>query len=81
MPYANSEGPNQLAQSTSQICAFTLISSAVTIDSVFIAKDVLFSFFSMSTCMAYGPIYSRTSVARTSLGPWKFVRDMGSSGH
>ena len=24
---------------------------------------------------------SRTSMARTSLGPWKFVRDMGSSSH
>ena len=28
-----------------------------------------------------GFIYSRISVARTSLGPWKFVRDMGSSSH
>ena len=26
-------------------------------------------------------IYSRTSTARTSLGPWKCVRDMGSSSH
>ena len=26
-------------------------------------------------------LYSRTSIARTSLGPWKFVRDMGSSSH
>ena len=26
-------------------------------------------------------MYSRTSMARTSLGPWKFVRDMGSSSH
>ena len=26
-------------------------------------------------------IYSQTSMARTSLGPWKFVRDMGSSSH
>ena len=26
-------------------------------------------------------IYSRTFMARTSLGPWKFVRDMGSSSH
>ena len=26
-------------------------------------------------------IYSRTSMAQTSLGPWKFVRDMGSSSH
>ena len=26
-------------------------------------------------------IYSRTSMARTSLGPWKFVRDMSSSSH
>ena len=26
-------------------------------------------------------IYSRTSMARKSLGPWKFVRDMGSSSH
>ena len=25
--------------------------------------------------------YSRTSMARTSVGPWKFVRDMGSSSH
>ena len=25
--------------------------------------------------------YSRTSMARTSLRPWKFVRDMGSSSH
>ena len=25
--------------------------------------------------------YSRTSMARTSLGPWKFVPDMGSSSH
>ena len=25
--------------------------------------------------------YSRTSMARTSLGPWKFVRHMGSSSH
>ena len=25
--------------------------------------------------------YSRTSMARTPLGPWKFVRDMGSSSH
>ena len=28
-----------------------------------------------------GSRYSRTSMARTSLGPWKFVRDMGSSSH
>ena len=27
------------------------------------------------------PEYSRTSMARTPLGPWKFVRDMGSSSH
>ena len=27
------------------------------------------------------PIYSRTSMARTSLAPWKFVEDMGSSSH
>ena len=26
-------------------------------------------------------IYSQTSMARTSLGPWNFVRDMGSSSH
>ena len=26
-------------------------------------------------------LYSRTSMARTSLGQWKFVRDMGSSSH
>ena len=26
-------------------------------------------------------IYSRTSTAQTSLGPWKFVRDLGSSSH
>ena len=25
--------------------------------------------------------YSGTSMARTSLGPWKFVRNMGSSSH
>ena len=25
--------------------------------------------------------YSRNSMARTSLGPWKFVRDIGSSSH
>ena len=25
--------------------------------------------------------YNRTSIARTSLGPWKFVLDMGSSSH
>ena len=25
--------------------------------------------------------YSRTSMSRTSLDPWKFVRDMGSSSH
>ena len=25
--------------------------------------------------------YSRASMARTSSGPWKFVRDMGSSSH
>ena len=25
--------------------------------------------------------YSRTLMARTSLGPWKFVRDIGSSSH
>ena len=25
--------------------------------------------------------YSRTSMARTSLGPWKLVRDMGNSSH
>ena len=28
---------------------------------------------------AFLSLYSRTSMARTSLGPWKFVRDMGSS--
>ena len=27
------------------------------------------------------PNYSRTSTVRTSLGSWKFVRDMGSSSH
>ena len=26
-------------------------------------------------------IYSRTSMARTFLGPWKFIQDMGSSSH
>ena len=26
-------------------------------------------------------LYNRTSMARTSSGPWKFVRDMGSSNH
>ena len=26
-------------------------------------------------------LYSRTSMAPTSLGPWKFVRDMDSSSH
>ena len=26
-------------------------------------------------------IYSRTSITRTSLEPWKFVRDMGSSSY
>ena len=31
------------------------------------------------TVVAY--MYSRTSMARTSLGLWKFVRDMGSSSH
>ena len=31
---------------------------------------------SMAIC-----VYSRNSMARTSLGPWKFVRDMGSSSH
>ena len=25
--------------------------------------------------------YSKTSMARTSLEPWKFIRDMGSSSH
>ena len=29
----------------------------------------------------YIPIYSWTSMARTSLRPWKFVRDVGSSSH
>ena len=29
----------------------------------------------------YESYYSRTSMARTSLGPWKCVRDMGSSSH
>ena len=28
-----------------------------------------------------GIMYSRTSVAQTSLGQWKFVGDMGSSSH
>ena len=31
-------------------------------------------FISAALCMF---IYSQTSMARTSLGPWKFVRDMG----
>ena len=26
-------------------------------------------------------LYSKISMARTSLGPWKFIRDMGSSSH
>ena len=26
-------------------------------------------------------VYSRTSMAQTSSGPWKFVQDMGSSSH
>ena len=26
-------------------------------------------------------LYSKTSVVRTSLGPWKFIREMGSSNH
>ena len=26
-------------------------------------------------------LYSKTSVVQTSLGPWKFIRGMGSSNH
>ena len=26
-------------------------------------------------------LYRRTPMARTSMGPWEFVRDMGSSSH
>ena len=32
-----------------------------------------------SLCIPHEMKYSQTSVARTSLGPWKFVREMGSS--
>ena len=34
-------------------------------------------------CQPYSSFstYSRTSMARASLGPWKFIRDMGSSSH
>ena len=51
----------------------------------------IFLFFHRNTCCWYSseapqwcapieyPQYSQTSMARTSLGPWKFVREMGSS--
>ena len=35
----------------------------------------------MLSYVAFILSYSRTSMARTSLGPWKFVRDTGSSSH
>ena len=40
-------------------------------------RDKVHTFYSNLLKLAY----SRTSMARTSLGPWKFVRDMGSSSH
>ena len=47
------------------------------------ARFILLGSFSMSCNinLKVNLIYSRTSMARTSLGPYKFVRDMGSSGH
>ena len=42
--------------------------------------DVLYSDVLIATEFSI-PNYSRTSMARTYLGPWKFVRDMGNSRH
>ena len=50
--------------------------------------NVLLSYFGIMWPIFHSPVilfyishYSRTSMDRTSLGPWKFVRDMGSSSH
>ena len=43
-------------------------------------KELLSEIFQL-WCMVKFSIYSKTSMARTPLGPWKFIRDMGSSGH
>ena len=45
---------------------------------VILYLNELFNELGSSICFV---LYSRTSMARTSLGPWKFVRDVGSSSH
>ena len=37
--------------------------------------------FKLRTSMIRCCLISKTSVVRTSLGPWKFIREMGSSNH
>ena len=54
---------------------------------VFMGNKKHISTFQLKKCLIWSYVayskfmYSRTSVARTSLGSWKFVRDMGSSSH
>ena len=40
--------------------------------------------FTINNCILasfLSSLYSQTSMAQTSLGPWKFIRDVGSSSH
>ena len=46
-----------------------------------ILKDNQKDLFKLRTSMIRCYLYSKTSIVRTSLGPWKFIRDMGSSNH
>ena len=55
-----------------------LLSNAFWIYSVYMCTVYLHKIFEHLNSLS---CYSRTSMARTSLGPWKFVRDMGSSSH
>ena len=47
---------------------------------IFIARKPMFHVYQEPYLMSE-MTYSRTSIARTSLGPGKFVRDMGNSSH
>ena len=75
------ERPAQI-QISLRIPAF---SSEASLAAAWIAKDAKFlnenNIGSNQNTRADSQTHNRTSMARTALRPWKFVRDMGSSSH
>ena len=57
------------------------IGSGVSVSCLHYILELLNRFFPNLHIHIHLYIYNQTSKARTSLGPWKFVRNMGSSSH